>query len=878
MKKFKGFLAACSLTIFGMTMLLATEDAYASNVMTMQTKTTTDVNKAWTITFSDAVDAETVTEDSITITDEHEEEVALQNISVNDETIIVTAAEAYEIGTYVMNIDAAITSTTGEALAEAVRFEFTVSPHNEEDVVFGEAGTFGDDTYLGNVTITESNTTLQNAVVEGDLTIAASVADGEVYLENVEVLGRTIILGGGENSVYVEDSTLSTTVVNRPNGVVRVVAQGDTFIDNVLLESQAILQEQSLQGEGFTNVEIQERVANSDGQVQLNGIFNTVNARATNATLSLSEQTIIEQLILAATSIVNGEATIETLTVAEDAANSIVQSRPLTVVVHNGTSITIAGQLVNESYSAATTTEIQSIDVNPVYVKINMTNKLFDLTNEDFKVTANGQVIPTAYFDAAANLLYFEQPLTSYEEVTVSASNSTTKVMGTQTMYTSSDNGFYGRVTDIYGVGVANATVLVEGHNRAVTDENGYYFMPIYYAENTAVTGTVSAIGYVDQPITANLSENVANNHFNYTIIRAASSDEWKIRLTWNGEEADVDSHLASENFHVFYSEKVYTGPEGYEYVDLDWDDTEYYGPETTTIREFEDGRYVFFLHNYSGEKYLEASDSKVEIFKGSNVVADYTYTVPTKTNGENYWGVFELYVTNNGESIEVRELNTMAPDEFILKSPKNRLQEAINMAIEKNANPVLLTEAKALLNNGGTSKQYIEAYNYLYNHVTTYDLISSSYLSSMKIFGDKKVLEADGYYSQTIALNEPKTYTLKSSEIMTEELEASTLLDVRIHVGGYNNVIGNDVTKGKITLTSNVTDETMTIDLSHSDTSYKTQMTYEQFLATFNYDLTVQLNEVGHYNVNVSISEAYPADENYYGWYDELYFSMDVR
>ena len=190
----------------------------------------------------------------------------------------------------------------------------------------------------------------------------------------------------------------------------------------------------------------------------------------------------------------------------------------------------------------------------------------------------------------------------------------------------------------------------------------------------------------------------------------------------------DVDSHLANEYVHVYYANREHIGENGKQYVDLDWDDTDFYGPETTTIRQFQDGRYIFFLHNFSGQNALDVSQSKIQVFKGNSTAADYTFTVPENTKDARYWGAFELYVSNNGETVELVPINVLTNNEEVLLQPQNTLQSFINNLQNNEMYYVIEDEvgyaaalqmAQYVLNDTSANiEQIVNAYNNLKKHV----------------------------------------------------------------------------------------------------------------------------------------------------------------
>lgn len=67
--------------------------------------------------------------------------------------------------------------------------------------VIDKAGTYKNN-YKGNVHISVSGVSMQDAKVGGDLYIDSTVGDGSAYLKNVSVAGKIYINGGGVNSVH----------------------------------------------------------------------------------------------------------------------------------------------------------------------------------------------------------------------------------------------------------------------------------------------------------------------------------------------------------------------------------------------------------------------------------------------------------------------------------------------------------------------------------------------------------------------------------------------------------------------------------------------------------------------------------------------------
>ena len=549
------------------------------------------------------------------------------------------------------------------------------------------AGTYGLATgnrvIEGDVTITVADVTLQNVTVKGNLILGEGIGEGDVRLKGVKVEGETRVNGGGKNSVYFEDSVLATVIVNKNNGAVRIVAQGSTRVVEVQLETPTLVVERDLDAgsTGFEDVIVTEamQTAGEGIQVQLEGVFETINSRATNVRMSLSESTDIRTLVLNALAHISGTGTIQIARI--NANGSTISQRPQNVVldISGHVDVTIAGESVTESYSDPNATAVVSaIRASQGVISVDMDNFIADLTAGDFEVTAtlDGQEITLNNLSYEANKQRFTySPVTlvgnigKTVEVTVTPKHdklSTAAVTSSFEVAT----GFNGRITDIQGAGIPNLTIKFRAGSgtttgevvaEATTDAYGYYTVNV---PEGIYTGEFSAPGYLTTYMIASAPADFFNTEQNETVMRAAASQEVKIMLTWDEHPRDLDSHLKGpsaedSDFHIYYGHKQAT-VNGIVYADLDWDDVDSYGPETTTIRQLVDGEYRFYVHHFSGYNTLRTSGAKVHVFLGNATTPTQVFEVPTGEGDEIYWNVFDLIVSDNGETVTIRPVNTL--------------------------------------------------------------------------------------------------------------------------------------------------------------------------------------------------------------------------
>lgn len=123
---------------------------------------------------------------------------------------------------------------------------------------------------------------------------------------------------------------------------------------------------------------------------------------------------------------------------------------------------------------------------------------------------------------------------------------------------------------------------------------------------------------------------------------------EMRIVLTWGDYPSDLDSHLVGPSpngsFHVYYDDKnAYY--DGVLYNNLDVDDTDSYGPETTSVYVGVNGEYTFYVHNYSDRSYsnsssMATSGAQVKLYIGG-VGEPIIYNVPNQAG--TLWKVFSV-------------------------------------------------------------------------------------------------------------------------------------------------------------------------------------------------------------------------------------------
>ena len=141
-----------------------------------------------------------------------------------------------------------------------------------------------------------------------------------------------------------------------------------------------------------------------------------------------------------------------------------------------------------------------------------------------------------------------------------------------------------------------------------------------------------------------------SSNYLEIFATPALNDDEIRIVLTWDDDPYDLDSHLFTpsasgleEDYHICYYNMSDTNYN----TSLDVDDTDGYGPETTTINHIQNGLYKFYVCDYTdcseqNEESMRMSNSgaTVRVYGSQGLIQ--TFNVPVNRNGV-IWEVFEI-------------------------------------------------------------------------------------------------------------------------------------------------------------------------------------------------------------------------------------------
>ncbi|WHH57524.1 S-layer homology domain-containing protein [Petroclostridium sp. X23] len=188
--------------------------------------------------------------------------------------------------------------------------------------LYKTAGTYGSESEKtvieGNVTISTTGVVLKNMEIKGNLYLTEGIGDGDFTMDNVEVAGKTLVKGGGPNSIVVLNSKLGIVIVNTKTGTVRVVAKGNSSVGRVVLNSGAKLEEDGVTGDGFGNVDLSLNIPEGE-EVIFVGDFAEVKVAAPGVKVNVVSGTIGKMEIAAeakgATVALGAGAKVTTMTI-----------------------------------------------------------------------------------------------------------------------------------------------------------------------------------------------------------------------------------------------------------------------------------------------------------------------------------------------------------------------------------------------------------------------------------------------------------------------------------------------------------------------------------------------------------------------------------
>lgn len=128
----------------------------------------------------------------------------------------------------------------------------------------------------GNMVVNSPDVKLKSMTIKGNLYLAQGIGSGDITLDKVTVQGKTVVSGGGENSIIIKNSSLKgNLVVCKADGKIRIVAEGSTDIAAVRMQSGGLLVEKDTSGKAFGGVTILGEAVKGQ-EIKLDGDFEAI--------------------------------------------------------------------------------------------------------------------------------------------------------------------------------------------------------------------------------------------------------------------------------------------------------------------------------------------------------------------------------------------------------------------------------------------------------------------------------------------------------------------------------------------------------------------------------------------------------------------------
>lgn len=173
------------------------------------------------------------------------------------------------------------------------------------------------------------------------------------------------------------------------------------------------------------------------------------------------------------------------------------------------------------------------------------------------------------------------------------------------------------------------------------SESNGNYSMNL--EQGGTYTVVVEKLGYITGEFSVYVLSNGNSTNEDFVISPEMAAGQMRIVLTWGSSPSDLDSYLkgttdSGASVSTSFQNKVSYAGDGTKLAELDVDDRDGYGPETTTLYDV-NGVYEFVVVDFTGSGTMSSSGAKVTIYSGSSVVA----TVDICSGLENGWTVCKI-------------------------------------------------------------------------------------------------------------------------------------------------------------------------------------------------------------------------------------------
>lgn len=142
-----------------------------------------------------------------------------------------------------------------------------------------------------------------------------------------------------------------------------------------------------------------------------------------------------------------------------------------------------------------------------------------------------------------------------------------------------------------------------------------------------------------------------------FTVSPGLGDNEVRFVLEWGSEPADLDSHLngvssKGKNVNISFSNR--SCEDGKDTIaKLDVDDTNGFGPETTTLYDTQ-GKYEYKIHRFSSNGSIATSGVSIKIYVGTD---EPIVIYPPSNVSSEWWTVCKI---KDGKIADIKELKSI--------------------------------------------------------------------------------------------------------------------------------------------------------------------------------------------------------------------------
>ncbi len=220
---------------------------------------------------------------------------------------------------------------------------------NSVNNFFNVEGEYSKDIF-GKTVVNTSDVVLSDMVIDGDLIVAAGVAEGELTLDNVVVTGEIIVEGGGDHSILLNGNTKVNKIKTKKvdNQAVRLFVSKNSSVENIetngaktLLEGTGDIDKvTTIGGEG-----LEVREGTSINELEVNGGDSIdiaenaeINKVKINVSVTFNNDGKIESITISSLVdelVITGDGEVEEVTINGDSDGIVIENDVDNVIEDN---------------------------------------------------------------------------------------------------------------------------------------------------------------------------------------------------------------------------------------------------------------------------------------------------------------------------------------------------------------------------------------------------------------------------------------------------------------------------------------------------------------------------------------------------------------